>query len=63
MQLLYNQKVKHHCKMLVRKHGITFALYGKWLTSLVINDLLETRNKDTNIPREMKKKKKNCRGK
>lgn len=57
MQLLYNQKVKHHCKMLVRKHGISFAIYGKWLTSLVTNDLLETSNKDTNILREIEKKK------
>jgi len=39
--------------MLVRKHGISF---GKWLTSLVINDLLETSNKNTNTLREMKKK-------
>ena len=42
--------------MLVRKHGISLAMYGKWLTSVVINGLLETRNKDANIPKEMKKK-------
>ena len=43
--------------MLARKHGISFAMHGEWLTSLVINDLLETSNKDTDIPWEMKKKK------
>ena len=40
------------------KYGISFALHDKWLTSLVINEFLETSNKDIDIPREMKKKKK-----
>ena len=38
------------------KHGISFALNDKWLTSLVINEFVETSNKDIDIPREMKKK-------
>lgn len=42
--------------MLARKHGISFAMHGEWLTSLVINDLLEISNKDTDIAREMTKK-------
>ena len=36
------------------KYGVSFALYDKWLASLVINEFLETSNKDTDIPREMK---------
>ena len=49
IQLLSSQTVKHHSKVLTRKCGISFAMYGKWLTSLVINDLLETSKKDTNF--------------
>ena len=52
-----HQKVKYHSKM-VKKHGISFAKHGKWLKSLVIKDLLKASNKDTSIPREMKKNKK-----
>ena len=41
------------------KYGISFALHGKWLTSLVINEFLVTSNKDIGIPREMKKTEEN----
>lgn len=40
------------------KHGISFVLHDKWLTSLIINEFLETSNRDIDIPREMKKKEK-----
>ena len=42
------------------KYGISFVLHDKQLTSLAINEFLETSNKDKDIaiPREMKKKKK-----
>lgn len=36
-----------------------WQLHDKWLTSLVIYELLETSNQDSNIPREMKKKQEN----
>ena len=39
------------------KYGISFASHDKWLTSLIINAFLETSNKDTDTPREMKKRK------
>ena len=39
------------------KYGVSFALHDKWLTPLVINEFLETSNKDIDILREMKKKK------
>ena len=39
------------------KYGVSFALNDKWLTPLVINEFLETSNKDIDILREMKKKK------
>ena len=39
------------------KYGISFALHDKWLTPLVINEFLESSNKDINILREMKKNK------
>ena len=35
---------------------ISFALHDRWLTSLVINEFLETSNKDINKPREIKTK-------
>lgn len=41
-----------------RKHGISLAMHDIWLTSLVINELLEMSNKDTHTPREMEKNKK-----
>ena len=36
-------------------HGISFAWHDKQLTSLDINEFLETSNKDIAIPREKKK--------
>ena len=38
------------------KYGISFASHDKWLTSLIINAFLETSNKNTDIPSQMKKK-------
>ena len=40
------------------KYGISFASHDEWLTSLVINEFLQTSDKDIDIPREMEKKKK-----
>ena len=40
---------------------ISFALHDIWLLSFVINEFLETSNKDIDIPMEIKKKK--ARGK
>ena len=54
--LIHNQNTKHRSKLMARIRGISFAMHDKWLTSLVINEYLETSN--TDIPREMKKKKK-----
>lgn len=50
------QLTKHHSKMIAK--NMVFHLHNKSLTSLVINELLETNNKDTNILREMKKTRK-----
>ena len=44
------------------KYGVSFALHDKWLTPLVINEFLETSNKDIDILREMKKKKPQTEG-
>lgn len=38
------------------KYRVSFALHDKCLTPLVINEFLETSNKDIDILREMKKK-------
>ena len=56
--LIYKQNIKHHSKLLTIKYSISFALHDKQLTSLAINEFLETSNKDKDIaiPREMKKK-------
>ena len=35
---------------------ISFALHDIWLLSFVINEFLETSNKDIDIPMEIKKK-------
>ena len=35
---------------------ISFALHDKWLLSFIINEFLETSNKDIDIPMEIKKK-------
>ena len=39
------------------KYGISFALHDKQLTSLAINEFLETSNKGIDIPKEIEKKK------
>lgn len=38
------------------KYGISFASHDKWLTSLIIHAFLETSNKNTDLPSQMKKK-------
>ena len=55
--LIHNQNTKHHSKLMAIKYGISFALHDKWLTSLIINEFLETSNKDIDISREWKKNK------
>ena len=35
------------------KHDISFALHDEWLMSFVINEFLETSNKDIDIPKEI----------
>ena len=52
--LIHNQNIKHYSKLTV-KYGISFSLPDKWLT-LVINELLETSNKDIDKPRWIKQK-------
>ena len=55
--LIHNRNTKHYSKLMAIKYGISFALYDIWLTSLVINECLETSNEDVDIPRGMGKKK------
>ena len=54
--LIHKQNIKH--SKLTVEYGISFSLPDKWLT-LVINELLETNNKDIDKPRQMKKKEEN----
>ena len=56
--LIHNQNTKYHIKLMAVKYGISFASHDEWLTSLVINEFLQTSDKDIDIPREMEKKKK-----
>ena len=51
------QNTTHHSKSMAIRHGISFALHDKWLLSFIINEFLETSNKDIDIPMEIKKKK------
>ena len=51
--LIHNQKTKYHSKLMAIKY-ISFALYDNWLTSLVINEFLETSKKTLIFHRKCK---------
>ena len=53
---MHNQNTDHHSKLIPIKHDISFALHDKWLTYFVINEFLETSNKDIDITKELFKK-------